>query len=430
MPDSKAEQETQSRAREAAGIEPAHARATEVVDDAGPVDPGAPAPRQAEPTQREVPPLPTAKGPYDQRRADIVARFRTSRPVENEADRDQISDFARSGMPPEIEPDQEPAAVEQQAQDTLDEERAPAPQTFKVRVHGEERELTLEEITAEAQKSLAAGNILDEVKTLKRELTDTLAGVRAAPPGQPAGQPRAQPEQQPVPGQDGQAPPNQEDALAKLIETLQFGDPAEAKTMLQNTIAEASTKAAVEELQRQRLRDEGARTAKTLTEFKAKHADIAADPLAEAAIQTRIYQLQLEDLKAIGIDPAQIINPHSQARGAPADIAQAHLWYRSQGWNMTRPEDMLDSAVKDVMAWKGVTQQTPATPAAAKAAPRVDVTVDRTARRQAIPQQPSKTSAPAQAAQTQSLQPKDRSEIVRQEMDRRNKPRGRVGILS
>jgi hypothetical protein len=90
---------------------------------------------------------------------------------------------------------------------------------------------------------------------------------------------------------------------------------------------------------------------------------------------------------------------------------------------------MLEEATDKFLDWKGVKKQ-PAAETTPKVAPRVEVTIDRTARRAAIPQQPSRTAAPRPDPQA-NAQPRDRSSIVEAEKARRAKLRGQnLGIAS
>jgi len=84
---------------------------------------------------------------------------------------------------------------------------------------------------------------------------------------------------------------------------------------------------------------------------------------------------------------------------------------------------LLKTARDDFMNWKGVKEQ-PADPA--RAAPRVEVTVDRQQRRTAIQQQPSRTVAPKPDAITQAAPPRDRSAIVQDMINARGRPRMKV----
>jgi hypothetical protein len=380
------------------------------------------------------PPPPPTPPPFISKRDEILARYRENRNQPDEQ-QDDISDFAREGLPPDFvaqepQPEPEPEIVS-------DQDAPPTPQRVKLKVFGEEKEMSLDEVIAKAQIALAADDVLDKAKSRLKEVDDLVAQTkdrvaRTDPAGRPAGhdaQPSPSPQAQPA--VDPNAPDPADVDIDQLVEAMQYGDPADARTKLRNTI-DSRVGVAVEAqvnraLQISRLQDEGARTAKVLADFKAKHADIAADPLADAAIQTRMYQIQVEDLRAIGVDPAQIQTPTGQV--TPSDIAQAHRFYRANGFNVMKPEEMLNKALDDFQAWRGVKPATPqpaADPAAPKATPRVEVVVNREARRAAIPQQPDRAASPRTPVQNQAPQVRDRSAIVRDEIARRNKPRGRV----
>ena len=250
-------------------------------------------------------------------------------------------------------------------------------------------------------------------------------------------QPGANPPERQNTTQATEPAPQPEDAqnrgehLHKLIETIQFGDPAEAETLLRDTIArEVAAQAGPQvqvQLQNDRLKTEAARSNKALKDFTDQHPDVANDPRAAAAIERSIYDLQLEDLKGIGVDVTKIPTPGGRQL-TPADIAQAHMWYRGEGYRIRTPEQMLDTAFTDFLTWKG-TPATPTPPAdpAPGAQPRVEVSIDRTARRAAIPQQPARSASPRPAPQP-APQPRDRSSAVQEMVARRNAPRGKVGV--
>jgi hypothetical protein len=438
MADPKSVQEAEARARASSGVDSAeNSYAAEGADiDPAPVDPGSDRiPRT--PVEPKEPPRgePKEPPPYIAKRNEIIARYREGRVAAPEEG--NVEDFSdQSALPEEFRTQPaEPAGVEttpetQVESQPIPDELSPAPRTYKVKVHGQEKEITEEELVAKAQIAMASENILEEVKGLKKDLTERLSRVEGQRPHQPQ-QPAAQPPNSQSPdGMNETAIPDQDDPIAKLIETIQYGNPAEAKTLLQDTIARAVIPAVEHRLQIQRLQDEGARTAKVLTDFKAKHAEIAADPLADAAIQTRMYQLQVKDIEDLGVDPKQIQTQSGVV--TPADIAMAHRWYRANGFNVQKPEDLLDQAVKDFLTWKGVAPKptSPAEPAPAnKAAPRVEIAVDRNARRAAIPQQPERAAAPQPAPQrTAAPQPRDRSDIVQSMAKSRSLPRGKVGV--
>jgi hypothetical protein len=409
---SKEAQLNEAEARARAGIEPGErATALDTVGDGAPLDPGqphAPPAAQQEPAQRE-PPAP--KSQFDGKRDAIAARFRTARVEDADVNGDdEISELARAGMPPDFQQapilldDQpqpgEPQPAEGAAATGAQQQVAPAEPatTIKLTVHGKEIELPIEEVRAKAQIALASENILDEAKTKAREIDAILRDARekAQRQGQD-GQHQAAPNttqstEQPHP--PAAAPLDQGNDIEKLIEAIQFGDPNEAKTLLQKTIAEAKTSpeaiaAEVEKgLYNARLRDEGARAGKMLSDFREKHADLAKDPMANAAIEAKLFELQRDDLQKLGLDTNRIRPDGLPA--TPADIAMAHRHYRAIGMNVRSVGTMLENARDDFLKWKGVPNENPA------------------------PQ-------PVPAA-------RDRSVIVAEEKARRARLRGQVGV--
>ncbi len=395
-----------------------------------------------QPAERAAPPTPRV----DQKRADIVSRFRQDRTTQV-SDRDEISDFARSGLPqdfahpvPDLAAEEAPVVAdpEETPQVATPQAQPPQPKKVKVKVRGQEMEITEDEYHAAAQKALAADNYLDEARS-KLDQVDALlrdTRTRAQHPGQPsehpAGQNTVQPGE-PEPHQPVEPQQPEDDPLDKAIEAIQYGDPAEAKTLLNNTIErraeQVASKVVTNTLQSQKVADEIGRSKAVLEDFKAQHPELASDPRARAAMEATVYELQIEDLKELGVDPSQIKT--QTGRVTPADIAQAHLWYRVNGYKVRSPAVLLQKAHTDFLEWKGTpnadggeVDPNPQPPVP----PRVEVRVDRDQRRQAIPTQPSRSAAPQRpGAPVQTVpQTRDRSQIVADMQAKRARPRGQV----
>lgn len=432
----KTAQEAEAKQRAEAGIDPAlNAGAIDVIDDVAGADDAAPRARADAPAP-EPRPAPTVRNANDDKRNAIIDRFKAGRTTANAENTDDISDFTRSGMPPEFaEPVEE--LIEEEAAPAAAAPAPAAPTKHKLKVRGVETELTLEEVIAQAQIALAGDDYLGEAKGKLKEVEDLIRETKAQRGAAPEQhQPRQTPaqndEQVTTEAADPQHPG--EDRIAKLLETIQFGDPEEARTLLRDTIAEEATKAASgvvdARLQQDRLKDEGARTQKALTDFLADNAEIANDRKARAVIEQNMFEQQVEDIKALGIDPATIPTGHGGPPNA-GDIAEAHRWYRSEGFTVKSPKDMLVTAVADYKAWKGggpAPTPTP-TPAAAdptRAAPAVAITVDRAARRATAPQAPSRSAVQQRAPAPPPAPARDRAAIVRSMVEKRNAPRGRV----
>lgn len=427
---SKAEQVRESQDRQAAGVDPAlNAAALDVADDGPRGDDGASPQRTVladDPQQRTAPPVRNAN---DDKRADIISRFRTQR-SEDKAD-DEVTGFERSGMPLDVEYENNPEVVDEQTPEVAD-----APQTIKLMVHGKEIEMSFEDVLAKAQIAMASDNVLGAAKDRLKEADLILEQMKekAARAGQ-GGQ--HQPPQNNAQATELQQLPedgveHHDPVLKELVETLQFGDPEKAQELLRNTIADqvarTTNSVVAQTLQNQRLTDESARAVKVLKAFEEKHPDLATDKRARAAIESDVVDLQVEDIRGLGIDPNTL---RKDGPVTPADIALAHRWYRANGFKVRAPDKMLEVATKSYLDWRGVkTEQTQPAKDDNKAPPRVDVTVDRGARRQAIPQQPNQASIrPRAPAQQQPDKPRDRSEIV-QQMKLRTKGMPRSGGAS
>jgi hypothetical protein len=322
------------------------------------------------------------------------------------------------------QPAQEPAPVQQAAEpegEPAAEPEPAAPPKHKLKVHGQEVELSLDDIIAKAQIALASENILEDAKSKHKELDSILADARnkVARVDRPAQHQGQQTNTQSPTGEqpDPSAPEHHEDPIAKLVETLQFGDPNEARALLQKTIADSSKQVVEQTLLNQRLRDEGARAAKVLADFEGKHPEIAKDPMARAAIEAKLLDVQTQEIIALGIDP-NTLRPDGLPP-TPGDIAAAHRWYRSEGYKVTPVEHQLETAIESYRAWKGIKTENPADPQAGKAPPRIEVNVDREKRRAAIQQQPSQAGIQQRPAAPQPApQPRDRSDIVAQMKER------------
>jgi hypothetical protein len=427
----KTTQDAEALARNAAGVGPGESNATNVITDGEPGDipaPGALAPAgEGDAPQRPAPPV---RNVNDDKRDAILNRFRTKRITEAAEQADDISDFARSGMPADFQAQPAAPAADEVIEQQLDPQPA-APRKIKLIVHGKEVELDESDVIANAQKALASENILDEAKSKSRELDTILADARnrvarVDPPNtNQVRQPNTQTTEQ---AETGNEDPANQGNLTSLIEAIQFGDPGEAQQRLDKTIESKAEEIVSKTLQKQRFKDEGARTAKVLKDFEDQHAEIAQDPMARAAIEAEVLNQQTEDIRALGIDPATLRNDGQPP--TPGDIAQAHRWYRTEGFKVRAPAELLEASTSKFLAWKGVkptNTNAPADPATPPAQPRVDITVDRTARRAAIPQQPNRTSAaqPSQQQQ-QPAKPRDRSSIVHDMIQKRGQPRGKI----
>lgn len=390
------------------------------------------------------------------KRNEIISRFKTQRSQRPTEQPDDIDMLARSGMPPEFEQFREPgditaedAAAERSTaiangQDDDPEPDPPAPpRKVKLRVNHQDVELDFDDVISHAQQSLAADGILNKAKSKLNEIDQLYEQTRNRvarpdPSGHQTGQDRSQqvdgaPSDQP----DGsQSHTSDDDGLTQLVETMQFGDQKDAVPMLRDTIAriadQVSDRKVTFKLQQDRMNDEAARTGAVLGEFNAKHPELLKDRSAQAVMKEHVFATQVEDLAAIGVTPELLAQSIGHAP-TPGDIAQAHQFYRSEGYKLRKPEKMLEDAYGHMLEFrggKGGKKDVPTPPvgdANGRPAPRIAVNVDREQRRQNIAPAPNRTAPPQQ--QQRQVQPQ-RQDAVKSAFMRmkqqRDQARGRV----
>ena len=371
-----------------------------------------------------------------QRRVDprdaIAKRFQETRATgEDAAGADDIRAFTNEGMPPELLEAEAADRAAAEAGETGDapvvpEEPAAPAAKRKLTVRGKDVELTDEELLAAAQRGLAGDSYFDEGRRIADEakarlervdllLRQTEQGVRA-----PAGEHPASETAETRAPDDSEHPA--ENPFTELAKTLAYETPevagAKLQEVMENMINGSVPKVTKEQLDAERERDELARSRKTLHDVMGENPEIAQDPMAVAAIKTTIARMQLDDIRALGVDEAVL--PKTEA-----EAGQWHLWYRANGMKVRPMDEILKQGVQSFKTWKGGGAETP--PAGGKGSPRVVLSDERTRRRQSIQQQPTRTVTPRPDV-SQSQQPRDRSTVVQAMAAARNKPRGKVAV--
>lgn len=310
--------------------------------------------------------------PADEKRQELYKRFKRdgeNRDVPYHGDHADPTQMYGAVAAPEPEPEA-PA------------EPAPAPvepRKFKVKVRHEERELTEQELIAHAQKAIAAETYLDDARKIYEDAR------------RPASSRPHQDEERPAPAameQDDPAEPQhpEADPLEELVETLQYGDKKDAAEKLRTTLAKMSEEQSERALWSRRINDDIIRDAKTVQEFADKNPDLAKDDDAVAGIRRRVTEGFRADLVKLGIPEARIPKE-------PEQLAQHHRAYKLQGQPVRQISEILTSARDDWMKkFRPSTQPSPQP--SQNGAQRPAVHVDRTERRAAIPQQPSRATVP------------------------------------
>lgn len=361
------------------------------------------APRQETQTERlpepEDAPEPIQMSPQDEARSKIAARFRRDgdpRPFDGDMSNpaNLYGDVSADDQTPD---DSAEPGVPQHAAPT------PAPTKRKIKVRGQELELTDDELIERASKVTAADSYLEEARQMLEEAKRVKAERAGHDPHRPEGQNNAQEDvQDRDPRQQQQHPAER---LKSVVEQIQYGDPGEAANNLGQLIAEEARRQANEgHLQRLRNNDL-AISQKALKDFTAANPELSNDPDASVMIENFIYREYAREIKAMGMDPQKI--PQN-----PAQLAEWHRFYRVHGHNVSKAADILQRGKAYVEGKLNRGQQQQQKPAPRSETPaRIDVNVDRTARRQALPTQPSRTSAP-RPSQSPQAQPSTRSDVV------------------
>jgi hypothetical protein len=364
---------------------------------------------------------------FDRGRADIAARFKEKRAaqggqVEFHGDmRDpsqtygpyagQMSDAggqtptsAGAGL-------EEPAAAQQQqatnegptaesASSTSDLRHPtsePQSRLLKVKVHGREAFLPEQDVIAEAQKSLAAGNLLETAK-------EVLAGAR----GQMSDV-RGQMSEGVDPTSDLRHPTS--DAYTELAQTLQL-DGAEVagsklRAAIESETAKARQEAAREAARQVRIETELSVSQRAMTAFETAHPELASDEFARDSITTQVQREINADLQAAVTQGILKELPRSQD-----ERNGLHTQLRAFGAPVRPIGDIFTAASSKYATWRGETpgskspgaaprpapQPQPTTqPSPSATAPRVELTTARQERRAAIPTQPTNGTVPPRA---------------------------------
>ena len=327
----------------------------------------------------------------DDGRSAIAARFKKMR-SDKEPGVETTGDF--------IHPSQTygQVAVEQEPEPS-NEPALPAPEQrkMKVKVRGEERELTEEEVLAAAQKALAGDDYLNEA----RQILETTKRVVVSRQHPDAPEPATTANEQNEPD-DRQHPG---DAIESLVNDLQYGDPKDAGEKLRTTIAEIATNAVKQATVTDRVQQDVANDMRAHDDFVKKHSDLASDPIATAVIREGLMNGYREDLLKIGV-------PEENIPSDPTVLANHHRHYKLQGQPVRQVAQLLNQAAETLQNWRGGTPRTEAT-SQPPSEPRVEVSLNRDDRRRAIPQQPTRANVqPAMNASPQSA-PKSRHDAVR-----------------
>lgn len=330
-------------------------------------------------------------------REQIAARFKEQRAAEVAA------------LDEPVVEDQPPAAEEPPARDEP-EPGLIQPPRYKVKVRGNEFEMSREDILKTAglseeeasglpmpsliraaQINAAAEDYLTEAKT-------ALKGARTATPPAPATP--AGDDADPEPELQTKPRGTPDPALAEVVQKIQFGDPEEAATALSQaveTLFEKKRTAELEEENRSTVQ-------KAVKEFQATNPDMFTDRRrADLLFVSAMHEIK-EDLIRLGASPEDVDDVVTN----PAEAIEAFGLARAQKKAVRTPEEILGAAAQSVREVFGLTTPTASTTAAAPT-PRTDA---RTEVKRSLTPQPRSATVPAATGQPPAQQPKSPSSIV------------------
>jgi hypothetical protein len=358
---------------------------------------------------------PIKNSPADDIRSQIANRFR--RPVAEERPfngdmTDPENTYGTFGAEPsDDELDAEAAAREAEGEDLSDiddqrTQRQPAnePAKREVTVRGKKMLLTEDEILAAAQKTLAGDSYLEDAKGILAQAKEIRAARTGATRQHPDGEMGAQDDLDSAADGSAQHP---EPLPVDLVQKLQFGDPEEAAKELADYIDRRTEKQAGKAVEasgvERAFNQDLARSQKALAAFTGANPDLANDEIAAMAIEKGMYDLYREDMIKIGLAEEQLPK-------TPAEIANWHRLYRINGYEVRDTKTLLEASKDKFVQWRGGKAAPKQEQRPQKQAPRISVSVDRDARRQAIPLQPSRAAAPRRDVNPAA--PADRSGVV------------------
>lgn len=349
---------------------------------------------------------------------------------------------AQAKGPEEQQPAAPEAAPEAETEDAGDDEPVVSEekpvekpkQTVKLKVHGKEEEVSLDDAIALAQIAKASDNMFNEAKRLLKLAEEQARSPRSSeqPEHQP-GSPRSA-TTQPNPSEGQPAPEHQPVAgldpekLAQIAERIQVGDAAEGAEALQELITEIAGKASkpsvtpeeidqrVEtRLRHQRTQEELDSAYKT---FESEFPDVIARPLLRDAGLTALRSEMVKDLRAAGLTDEQI----EHAAQDNNRLVSVHRDLRSRNKDGVRSYSEVFKAtgklLYDEFGFKPKSAER-SSPPKAPTPPRAPIAdpaklQERIERKRAAPQQPRAAGVRAPvAAPPQQKSPRDVIEMMR-----------------
>lgn len=317
-----------------------------------------------EPVKRE--------GPYEARRKAIAEKFRRQRA----GDQDAIDVYGGEDREKEIFGDKiETRSDRLRAADDVDgggtetghgaagDDAAPAGETAaerrrrKLKVNGRELELDEDEIVAHAQRSLAAGQVLEDAKRIRDSYYQKLEALAAAREHQPA-EARTT-ERQTTDASEDTKPDDQE--LDDIIDKIQVGDRREAGEALRKHDAALEQRILAKignlderierytnaQAERQTVEQQ---TRSTLEQFVSDHSEFAENPVLQQALQGQLIGTMRERMAEIGVND-EGLRRFQQSMGIndpAAAVGAAYRWLRNNNYSLPEQGEVLKESAERV----------------------------------------------------------------------------------
>lgn len=346
-------------------------------------DGGQPGDTPAGETQIQEARKPIQRSPQDDARLAIAARFK------RDADRPFDGDFTNpeniygeAGHVEAEEVDPEPSIVGEVVQEIVAAEQ---PKTRTLKIRGQDVVMTEDQILAAAQKTLAADTYLEDARKLLEEAKQIKAERAGRDPQHPEGQSSTQDDGQDIDPQSRTHHPASE--TKEIVEKIQFGDPDEAAALLDQLIDKRAGKRAEEGHVERLFNNDLAKSQKALKDFRDANPELDNDEIAAQIIEANMYKIYREELLSLGLDEAKLPKTN-------AELANWHRLQRIHGFAVSDTPKLLTEAKARLDKWRGPSNAPKPAANSAKPAPRLEVNVNRTERRAAIPNQPTRASLP------------------------------------
>jgi len=346
---------------------------------------------------------PIHMSPSDEMRANIAKRFRRDddgRVPYNGDPNDPEMLYGKFGREEESEPEPEPAPrAEPQPQ--------PTDKRFTIKVRGKDVHLTEAELLERASKVEAADTYLAESRDLLEQAkTIRQQNRERAPDGSHRPESRATTQDDLLDPDADIDPQHPEDPLEGAIEEVRYGaDSKEAASKLRKAIAKEADQAADQRQIQRLIGQDNAKSTKAMKAFIDANPDLAQDERSARFMRDEIHDIQRRELIEAGIDESKLPKDNDT-------LARWHQFQRIHGSAVSSQEQLLDAAKVSLSSWRGGSPRQQQEQRKPGAPPRVEVNVNRDARRERLPNQPTRTMAPPPVRAQEQPAPRDRSAVI------------------